>query len=335
MDDEWVEACNLMITSTKQQPILGVTLILILFAGSIPISFADQPKIASPYKQLESGISYDEIQCKDSYDLIIRPNYMPSCVRSETAEKLAQRLGFVIKIDSAAPKDQQNVVASYVGAGVPYGITDITISPIPKLGETADVRFYGEVWEYGPSETGGEPIFEKYLDSDFGYLFTVGTGFEVLDEQATIVRFGDDSDSCVYGCSHGYELPANAAKGDDKIMDFTIKVKAIKTGVWDILWGDGGWTEGNQILTVTVGETRSYLGSTEHRIAPIGMSVIVTDDEGNPVYHDFDAEIVSLLPQQEIRQHFFAPKSDSEMQQLNERLLQMPYFQELLANFTG
>jgi len=56
--------------------------------------------VASPLKQLKSGIILDEIQCRENFILILKYNNSPACVKPETVQKLVER-------DWTLPKDEQ------------------------------------------------------------------------------------------------------------------------------------------------------------------------------------------------------------------------------------
>ena len=47
--------------------------------------------VRSPHKQFKSGIQFNEIQCKESLTLVIKHDYSPACVTSETKTKLTER----------------------------------------------------------------------------------------------------------------------------------------------------------------------------------------------------------------------------------------------------
>jgi len=44
-----------------------------------------------PLKQIKSGVSIDEIQCKQNLTLVIKQNVSPACVKPETRTKLIER----------------------------------------------------------------------------------------------------------------------------------------------------------------------------------------------------------------------------------------------------
>ncbi len=82
---------NLSNKLITRMTMLGL-LILALSISTIP-AFAETENL-SPYKQFNSGIPIDEIQCRDSKILLESPSGKPSCVNDTSVEKLNQR-GFV------------------------------------------------------------------------------------------------------------------------------------------------------------------------------------------------------------------------------------------------
>ena len=57
------------------------------------------PKIMSPLKQFKSGVSFDEIQCKENLVLLQKHDGSPTCVTSETKTKLLERGWMTISSD--------------------------------------------------------------------------------------------------------------------------------------------------------------------------------------------------------------------------------------------
>ena len=77
--------------------------------------------IKPPLKQFQSGITFDEIQCKSSLQKILKHDGSPACVKSETKEKLEQR-GWTITVhtsedfakQSASHSGQNNISKMHV-----------------------------------------------------------------------------------------------------------------------------------------------------------------------------------------------------------------------------
>ncbi len=77
----------MQITHDSMKIILFALIPLILSLGIIPvISFAQS--IDSPRKQMESGITAEDVVCKSGFTLMIRISGDAACVTPTTAEKL-------------------------------------------------------------------------------------------------------------------------------------------------------------------------------------------------------------------------------------------------------
>jgi len=68
-------------------------LAFVLMVPSLAYSQESQEKIiASPLKQLKSGVLPQDILCNEGMDLIFKPiSVIPACVKQTTAEKLLER----------------------------------------------------------------------------------------------------------------------------------------------------------------------------------------------------------------------------------------------------
>ena len=64
-----------------------------ILISSIGLSFSEY---LSPKKQLELGITIDEIQCKENRLLVIRDNGSPACISERTAEKIVEKKNWKI-----------------------------------------------------------------------------------------------------------------------------------------------------------------------------------------------------------------------------------------------
>ena len=59
--------------------------------SSTHFSVIGSSKVTSPMSQLDSGIPFDEIQCKDGFMLIQKHDGLPACVTKSTKQKLVER----------------------------------------------------------------------------------------------------------------------------------------------------------------------------------------------------------------------------------------------------
>ncbi|MHA7646832.1 hypothetical protein [Nitrosopumilus sp. S4] len=55
------------------------------------IAFPADAKLESPKKQIELGISLEDVQCREGLELVIRTNGFPACVKPETADRMEKR----------------------------------------------------------------------------------------------------------------------------------------------------------------------------------------------------------------------------------------------------
>ncbi len=137
--------------SRQTSIILGITLVFVFTASSMSVSFGSF--VGSPNFQLESGVALEDILCKSNYVLIFRNNNSPICVTEKTSDKLLLRdnIQFIkydqtIDIQLLTPvllyssKLNDDSTDGYSAPGVvsPFDY-DVTISKIPKLGETATI----------------------------------------------------------------------------------------------------------------------------------------------------------------------------------------------------
>ncbi|MCV0367750.1 MAG: hypothetical protein K5798_10885 [Nitrosopumilus sp.] len=72
------------------------------------------PHIMSPLKQFKSGVTVDEIKCKDTLLLIKKHDGTPSCVKPETKEKLEQRNWSYHKETLLVLDDNQQDIGRYL-----------------------------------------------------------------------------------------------------------------------------------------------------------------------------------------------------------------------------
>ena len=135
---------------------------------------------ASPLKQLQSGISFDDIQCKLDMVLVYKNsnNNFPACVKPETKEKLIER-GWIDESKTLTLSKQINVLASPILA---QKITD-------SANEFA-LDFYRQ-----ESEEKKENIFFS-SPSIYGAfsILQEGARGDTADEMQNVFGFPDDDD---------------------------------------------------------------------------------------------------------------------------------------------
>ena len=66
----------------------NIVFILLFSILILTIGFPVNGEIESPKKQMERGVSAEDVLCRDGLELVIRVNWLAACVRAETAERM-------------------------------------------------------------------------------------------------------------------------------------------------------------------------------------------------------------------------------------------------------
>ena len=119
--------------------VLGLGFFLI-FSFILPIN-AD---VESPRKQMKTGISAEEVICRNGLELVIRTNGIPACVKSETSDKMQKRgIAFIAEFTkSEVTKSGEKVVtvpASSMSI-VNFYITDHDLNLARSAVEVVDTK---------------------------------------------------------------------------------------------------------------------------------------------------------------------------------------------------
>jgi len=69
----------------------ATTVFTVGMQSSVEESIVKEKKIPSPLKQFKSGITIEEIQCKESLTLVKKYDGTPACVKEQTIPKLIER----------------------------------------------------------------------------------------------------------------------------------------------------------------------------------------------------------------------------------------------------
>ena len=82
--------------------VFSLSLVAIVFLiGTVSVLFAEASNtIPSPRQQLESGVSPEDIVCKENRVLVLRANGSPACV----TEKISEKLGWEIIVTEFGQK---------------------------------------------------------------------------------------------------------------------------------------------------------------------------------------------------------------------------------------
>ena len=84
-----------------------VFIFVLLLIGIAPLIISSYSDYVSPKKQLESGVLYEDIQCRENKVLVIRDNGNPACVKEETAQKTGWDIIATEFAQKIVPSNQQ------------------------------------------------------------------------------------------------------------------------------------------------------------------------------------------------------------------------------------
>ena len=179
------------IKNTKQ--LLGISLALVMLIGSVPLGFSEPLRV-----QLEQGIETNNIQCDNpNHVLVLRTNGNVACVTEKGAEKMGWGpvsmlsnivYEYPLYASDLSSKQSTNQIMPSSSSGYPsesLGNLELTLSKIPKVGETADVTIDFtidvdfEEWE----------SIKELVTPQMEQLFVLRGGLEFVDESDVI----DDS----------------------------------------------------------------------------------------------------------------------------------------------
>ncbi len=208
----------------------SVVLSLVLISGITIPSYSDY---LSPKKQLESGVSPEDVTCKENRILAIRDNGAPACVTEKTAEKK----GWMIIDDSPTdemiardldehtstkthlknPQDSsfiQSKVNTIANRLPSIDIVDFEISTLPKLDETATISITTK------------HAFPMHIEpKQFG--FAISDNFEFVDVEPTNTKLISDGGTRSY-YKELFELQPNELK------TIQVTIRAIDEGLGEI-----------------------------------------------------------------------------------------------------
>ena len=172
------------------------------------MSFANAD-IESPKKQLKKGISAEEIQCNMGLELVIRNNGTPSCVKSETAEKMQQRgmlfnlikftdLQREIRTIPASEKEIETIPASSMSI-VNFYITDHDLNVAHGGVEVIPIQGLFEFTINGIVIEGPKNMIETGQDTGQFYikleLPETIDGRNLNQNDIVLIKYLDDSDN--------------------------------------------------------------------------------------------------------------------------------------------
>ena len=178
----------------KKNPILVAVFSILILTIGFPVN-AD---IDSPKKQMKRGISIEDITCKQGFELVIRTNESPACVKPDTAKRM-QDLGiaFIPTPFTKTEKEIETVPASNRSI-VNFYITDQDLN----LAHTAvEVVQASELFEFtinGIPIEGPETIIETGPNTGQFYvrllLPETIDGKQVDQDDIILIKYLDESD---------------------------------------------------------------------------------------------------------------------------------------------
>jgi hypothetical protein len=179
--------------------VLGLGFFLI-FSFILPIN-AD---VESPRKQMKTGISAEEVICRNGLELVIRTNGIPSCVKPETVDIMQER-GMLIKSEFSI-SDSQTVTDSKI-VTVPassmsivnFYITDNDLNVSHRGVEVISTKGLFEFTVNGIPIEGPEKMIETGYDTGQFYLKlelpeTVN-GKQLSQDDIVLIKYLDKSNS--------------------------------------------------------------------------------------------------------------------------------------------
>ncbi len=184
---------------TNNRTILAIFLGIVVFAGSVSFSFAENEIISnmiqSPKKQLEQGVLPEEIQCREDRILVNRDNGGIACVRESTAEKKNWE---ILKVDftitETNPQHDEIVDIAEVISSVKTSDAKITVSNYQDndavISELGSSNFWPQYNLTFPEQVRiGEP-FDVVLD--YSYIVPdIDAGYEDYEKRCEEYSCGD------------------------------------------------------------------------------------------------------------------------------------------------
>ncbi|EIJ66686.1 hypothetical protein BD31_I1096 [Candidatus Nitrosopumilus salaria BD31] len=184
------------------------TLIVIFSTIILTVGFPANGDVDSPRKQMQRGISAEDVTCKDGLVLIIRTNGFAACVRQETADKM-QKAGIVfvpikfadlekeIKSVTASETEMQTVPASSM-AIVNFYITDQDLNVAHNGVEVVPTQGLFEFTINGIAINGPKNMIETGPDTGQFYikleLPDTINGRPLSQDDIVLIKYLDDSD---------------------------------------------------------------------------------------------------------------------------------------------
>ncbi len=186
----------------------NIVFILLFSILMLTVGFPVNGEIDSPKKQMKSGVSVEDVLCRDGLELVIRTNGSAACVRAETAERM-QKAGMLfvpikfvdlekeIKSVTASETEMQTVPASSMSV-VNFYITDHDLNLAHSAVETVSIQGLFEFTINGIPINGPENMIETGPNTGQFYikleLPETINGNSLSQDDIVLIKYLDESD---------------------------------------------------------------------------------------------------------------------------------------------
>ncbi len=205
---------------------LKITILVILtLSVSMTSALADTNDIQSPHAQFESGVSIEEIQCRDDRVLMQSPSGLPACVFTSSVDPLKQR-GFILSYETAPYERPVGSIDQTAPRTSSHTIPEVSISRLPNINETATVTIN--------ITNNGLPVTNTTENRSSIHLitgWTIPSGFEIVDSggleyEIELDRTGNEI--------LRYYYTEFTPLDTDESKTYTIEVRAVNEGHYHI-----------------------------------------------------------------------------------------------------
>ena len=242
------------------QKVFAIVIASIMILGSMPLGFSEPLHI-----QLEQGIETNELQCNNpDHVLVQRTNGAPACVTEKTALKTGWEIinqSTVHQITYEFPLSSKDYPThGNSESGVWLADFDVTISNLPKIGETAEIVV--TVTNESPY-----PLNELYPDATIEIQIT--DNFEFIDVPEDKIVTGKDQRYLYYKEHLSLDI--------DETQTLSATVKAVKTGFGSL--GGIATQEYSYKPSVFVDEDQTLLREDYYKINPRSLEPVQEFDD--------------------------------------------------------
>ncbi len=246
----------------------------------------EQGIFLSPKKQSDLGFRFWDVQCKDALIKIIKKiSNSPACVKPATKQKLIER-GWILKennvesilLHSSKVNDNSIDGSSAPGVIIPYD-QEITLSKIPKLGETAILSITLTLKPEFSQLSGNSPTEKIMLENGFSFV-NIDESFLTLVPSTNWMSYSES-------------LPVTL----NTPTVFQSEITPTQIGNWTV-YVDGGNYKQRHSFYFIVTEDETFLGEKPRAPSGIGRTV---PGEGDYVISKIDPDTGEEVIIDEIR----------------------------------